>query len=218
MSDGWRMARRRLHGYPFGPLRVSTCVIRGLVASRIAFVAFFVALLLTGLFAAVEAIGLGETPSILDFALDFVETLILVAAIFASVLILPRLRALESETTRLRKDVGAVAAAGAEWRARMRGTLASLSESIEAQFAAWELTSAERDVAGLILKGMSLKDIAVARSMSEATIRQQAQSVYRKAGLSGRAELSAYFLEDLFDVREAAMAGADGTPPGATRQ
>lgn len=212
------MARRRLHGYPFRPLRASRGVIRGLVALRIAFVAFFVALLLTGLFAAVEAIGLGETPSILDFALDFVETLILVAAIFASVLILPRLRALESETTRLRRDVGAVAAAGAEWRARMRGTLASLSESIEAQFAAWDLTSAERDVAGLILKGMSLKDIAVARSTSEATIRQQAQSVYRKAGLSGRAELSAYFLEDLFDVREEAMAGADGTPPGATRQ
>jgi hypothetical protein len=32
---------------------------------------------------------------------------------------------------------------------------------------------------------------------AERTIRAQAQSIYAKAGLSGRAALSAYFLEDL---------------------
>ncbi len=53
-----------------------------------------------------------------------------------------------------------------------------------------------------MLKGMSSKDIALARATSEATIRQQAQGVYRKSGLSGRAELSAYFLESLFTVAE----------------
>lgn len=185
---------------------------------RIAFLAIGSAFLLTGLFAGIEAIGLGERITLLDFALDYVETLIMIAAIFASVLVLPRLRALESETMSLRRDVGAATAAGAEWRARTRRTLASLSDAIEAQFDAWDLTSAERDVAGLVLKGMSLKDIAAARTTSEATIRQQAQSVYRKAGLTGRAELSAYFLEDLFDVREEAMADPDGIPPGAVRQ
>ena len=32
---------------------------------------------------------------------------------------------------------------------------------------------------------------------SDRTVRQQAVEVYRKSGLSGRAELSAFFLEDL---------------------
>ena len=35
------------------------------------------------------------------------------------------------------------------------------------------------------------------RQTSERTIREQARALYRKSGLSGRAELSAYFLEDL---------------------
>ena len=39
--------------------------------------------------------------------------------------------------------------------------------------------------------------IANLRATSERTVRQRAKDVYRKAGLSGRAELSAFFLEDL---------------------
>ena len=35
------------------------------------------------------------------------------------------------------------------------------------------------------------------RATSERTVREQARSVYRKAGVSGRSGLSAYFLEDL---------------------
>ena len=63
------------------------------------------------------------------------------------------------------------------------------------------LTPAEADIAGLLLKGVSLHDIAVLRHTSDATIRQQAQSVYRKSGLAGRRELAAYFLESLFEAR-----------------
>jgi DNA-binding NarL/FixJ family response regulator len=54
----------------------------------------------------------------------------------------------------------------------------------------------EREV-GLLLKGLSHKEIADARSISETTIRQQALAIYRKSGLRSRAELSAFFLEDL---------------------
>ncbi len=36
-----------------------------------------------------------------------------------------------------------------------------------------------------------------ARDVTEATARQQARSVYRKAGLTGRHDLAAFFLEDL---------------------
>ena len=35
------------------------------------------------------------------------------------------------------------------------------------------------------------------RETRERTVREQARAVYRKAGLGGRSELSAFFLEDL---------------------
>jgi DNA-binding CsgD family transcriptional regulator len=68
---------------------------------------------------------------------------------------------------------------------------------IDRQFGEWGLSPSEREVALLLLKGLSLRDIAAARQASDPTVRQQAQAVYRKARLAGRAELSAYFLEDL---------------------
>ncbi len=49
----------------------------------------------------------------------------------------------------------------------------------------------------MLLKGLSHKEISEIRSTSETTIRQQALAVYRKSGLRSRAELSAFFLEDL---------------------
>jgi DNA-binding NarL/FixJ family response regulator len=52
-------------------------------------------------------------------------------------------------------------------------------------------------VALLLLKGLSLKEVAAVRATAERTIRAQARSVYSKAGLTGRAALSAFFLEDL---------------------
>jgi DNA-binding CsgD family transcriptional regulator len=60
------------------------------------------------------------------------------------------------------------------------------------------MTAAERDVGLLILKGLNHKEIAALRGTSEATVRQQAQSIYQKAELPGKTAFSAYFLEDLF--------------------
>ena len=65
------------------------------------------------------------------------------------------------------------------------------------QFERWELSPAECEVGLLLLKGLSHKEVAATRDTSERTVRQQALAVYRKAGLSGRAELAAFFLEDL---------------------
>lgn len=72
-----------------------------------------------------------------------------------------------------------------------------LSDAIDKQFILWKLTPAEKDVALLILKGLDFKHIAEVRKTSERTARQQALSVYQKSGLSGRNELTAFFLEDL---------------------
>jgi DNA-binding CsgD family transcriptional regulator len=83
------------------------------------------------------------------------------------------------------------------WRAEARETLRGLGKAIDDQFQRWGLSPAEQEVALLLLKGLSHKEIASIRDTSERTVRQQAASVYKKSGLGGRAELSAFFLEDL---------------------
>ena len=50
------------------------------------------------------------------------------------------------------------------------------------------LTEKEAEVARLLLKGLSNEEIASATSNSDKTIRQHVTSVYRKAGVSSRAE------------------------------
>lgn len=85
----------------------------------------------------------------------------------------------------------------ARWRSEARSALDGLSQAIDLQFERWGLTAAEREVALLLLKGLSHKEAADVRGTSERTVRQQALTVYKKAEVSGRAELSAFFLEDL---------------------
>jgi DNA-binding CsgD family transcriptional regulator len=100
-------------------------------------------------------------------------------------------------TQALIRDLDAARIQGRQWRDETRALLKGLGEAIDRQFLAWKLTAAEREVGLLILKGMSLKEIAGVRVTSERTIRAQARSIYAKAGLSGRAALAAFFLEDL---------------------
>ena len=83
------------------------------------------------------------------------------------------------------------------WRARADVLLRGLGEEIDAQLQRWGLTPAERETALMLLKGQGHKEIATILGKSERTVRQQAVAVYRKSGLAGRAELSAFFLEDL---------------------
>ncbi len=84
-----------------------------------------------------------------------------------------------------------------QWREANRELIAGLAVQIQKQFDAWQLTPAEAEVGLLMLKGLSHGEIAQLRNASERTIRDQARAVYRKSGVSGRTELSAFFLEDL---------------------
>lgn len=86
---------------------------------------------------------------------------------------------------------------GQRWRSESRNLLNGLGEAIDTQFTRWGLTDAEREVALLLLKGLSTKEIAAVRGGSERTVREHARAIYSKAGLTGRAALSAFFLEDL---------------------
>lgn len=83
------------------------------------------------------------------------------------------------------------------WKIESRKFLDGLSKEIDRQLSKWNLTAAEKEVAFLLLKGMSLKEIAEIRNTAEKTARVQSMAIYSKSGLSGRSELSAFFLEDL---------------------
>jgi len=83
------------------------------------------------------------------------------------------------------------------WKASANAALEGLGRAIDAQFRTWHLTPTEREVALMLLKGYGHKEIAALTHRSERTVRQHAGVVYEKAGLAGRAELAAYFLNDL---------------------
>ena len=143
-------------------------------------------------------------PPWIEVAIDLAEKFILVAAMAVVAWTVHGLFGLRADQEALNNNILRSVAQGDAWRAQRRAEIAALGQAIEDQFRVWRLTTAECDVAGLMLKGMSLKEIAIARDTSEATIRQQAQAIYRKSGLSGRAELAAYFLESLFEEAEGA--------------
>ena len=87
------------------------------------------------------------------------------------------------------------------WRARAEELLEGMGSAVDRQFDAWSLSAAESEVALLLLKGLSFKEIAAVRGTSERTNREQARGVYKKAGVAGRAELSAWFMEDFLATR-----------------
>ncbi len=84
-----------------------------------------------------------------------------------------------------------------EWRNETQALLQGLGNSINKQFERWKLTPSEKEIGLFLLKGLSHKEVAYIRGVSEATARQQARSIYKKAGLTGRHDLAAFFLEEL---------------------
>lgn len=106
-------------------------------------------------------------------------------------------RGLQVHARELGRRLSTSDASAMAWRAEAESLLRGLGASIDRQFGRWHLTPAEKQVALLLLKGLAHKDVAKLRGISEATARQQAQAVYRKAGVGGRNDLAAFFLEDL---------------------
>ncbi len=112
-------------------------------------------------------------------------------------------RAASAEASALAGELAKSAAEAERWRSEARDLMRGLSQAIDEQFDRWQLSPAEKEVGLLLLKGLSHREIAEARSVTEATARQQARAVYKKAGLSGRHDLAAFFLEDLMLPAEA---------------
>ena len=83
---------------------------------------------------------------------------------------------------------------GQDQIARLSGELLTVMRN---QFTEWELSPSESEVALLLIKGLSMKEISEARQVKEKTVRQQATGIYVKSQCAGRHELAAYFIEDL---------------------
>lgn len=125
------------------------------------------------------------------------EAIVVVVSGLAIIWLLLGLRRQRLEITALREELAQArelpdeaGQALVEARQRLGGVIAE-------QFRSWQLTDSEQEVGWLLLKGLSLKEIALLRETREKTVRQQASSIYRKAGLGGRHAFAAWFIEDM---------------------
>jgi DNA-binding CsgD family transcriptional regulator len=125
---------------------------------------------------------------------------------------LRRARELQHALAGLRADLEGTRADLVRVRAEAKEVLSGLRGAIDGQFQEWGLTSAQSEVALLILKGFSYKEIGELRETTEHTARNQALAIYRKAGVANRAEMAAFFLEDLL-MPPQEHGGAAGAPP-----
>jgi DNA-binding NarL/FixJ family response regulator len=141
-----------------------------------------------------------EPVRLYDFLVDALSLALLVATSVVAAMAAITAQNERVERIALLKDLEKAKAEGAEWRARAEDQLDQFRQAIGGQFDEWDATPAERDVGHLILRGLSHKEIARLRQTSEATVRQQAQSLYRKAKLPNKGAFAAYFLDDVLYV------------------
>lgn len=83
------------------------------------------------------------------------------------------------------------------WKEKSGRFIQGLSLEIENQFSQWGLSKSEKEIALMLIKGFSTREIASFRKTAEKTVRVQTSSIYKKASVSNRNELAAFFLEDL---------------------
>jgi DNA-binding CsgD family transcriptional regulator len=172
---------------------------------------------------ALEIVTEGDELSPLDLLVDAISILLTIGAAVGVALLAQRMHAQHEERMALINDLEIARAEGGGWRAKVRSHLAGLKAGMEKQFQDWGMTEAEREVGLLILKGLSHKEIAALRATTEATVRQQAQAIYRKANLPGKSAFSAYFLEDLLapdvtvDAPGAPLSGEVPAAPASRR-
>jgi DNA-binding CsgD family transcriptional regulator len=149
-----------------------------------------------GLFLLLEILEEPES-TLTDLLFELLDITPIVVTSVGLALLFRVTRQQRDDNLKIIRDLELARVQGQRWRNEARTLLQGLGEAIDVQFSRWNLTEAEREVALLLLKGLSHKEIAGVRGVGERTVREQTRSVYAKAGLTGRAALSAFFLEDL---------------------
>ena len=165
--------------------------------SRIRLALAFIGIAAFALMLAIEVATDDEPIGALDLLGDAAQMALVVATAVACALLATRVHSQHEERLTLIRDLELARAEGEKWRRDAHAHVVGLGVSIEMQFETWSLTTAERDVGFLMLKGFSHKEIAVHRATSGATVRHQAKAIYQKAGVETRTAFCAFFLEDL---------------------
>lgn len=82
-------------------------------------------------------------------------------------------------------------------RSTVKAASGQLLGVIYDRFELWQLSPSEAEIALLLIKGLSTQEICTLRETQPGTVKSQSSAIYRKAGVAGRQELAAYFVEDL---------------------
>jgi DNA-binding NarL/FixJ family response regulator len=159
-------------------------------------------IVLFGILLAIDQLKNDEQFVLSRFLLDVLEKAILVLAVVATAYVALETRSLRNDRDELIRDLARVKTESDGWRNTARVHIDGLSRAIDEQFRSWRLSESEAEIALFMLKGLTFKEIANLRGSGETTVRQQATSIYRKSGLASRAELGAFFLEDLLSPHQ----------------
>jgi DNA-binding NarL/FixJ family response regulator len=124
------------------------------------------------------------------------ESIIVIVSGIGALFLIKDIRARTSDITRLKKELLISDDKFRDISDEMKSARHEYSAVIQSQFAQWSLTPSEQNVAMLLLKGLSFKEISGVRNTKEKTVRQQASVIYSKASVEGRHEFAAWFLED----------------------
>lgn len=76
---------------------------------------------------------------------------------------------------------------------------AALQTVIDSNFDDWKLTASERDVAALMVKGLSISEIANVRGSAEGTVKAHLNAIYRKSNARNRAEVLSHIMDTMID-------------------
>ena len=133
-----------------------------------------------------ERVIANSAPSLLDLAHLFFEVFSAGALVLAIWILQRQLRWLQARNAKQSQSLSF-----------LRGEMDSF---INGRFDEWSLTSAERDIAMYMLKGLTISEIAAARSTAEGTVKAQTSNIFRKTGVASRVELMSHFMDEFLDV------------------
>lgn len=95
------------------------------------------------------------------------------------------------------REIFRLAARNTRIERQLQAASGAFQELLAEHFDEWDLTTSERDVALLAIKGLSINDIAGVRNTRDGTVKAQLNAIYRKAGVTGRPQLISLFIEEL---------------------
>lgn len=133
-----------------------------------------------------ERIIARTSPNVLDLTHLVFEILSAVALILAIQILVQQLRHLRAQNNEQAQSLKF-----------LRGEMDSFTRR---KFEEWSLSPAEREITMYMLKGLSIADIAQARSTAEGTVKAQTSNIFRKTGVSSRMELMSLFMDEFLDI------------------